>query len=602
MPEHTINRFGTIYPFVEDAAGRRAIGRRVANYEFFNALLRFGTWEHYDIFCFNPRHREATRAEIDSWCLTDFRRSQIRLLLFDDLTACLRDHEYRSFHSGDWGYLFTGLLHLRRRQARRPFPVTAGIHSLHPRDARAWALDLLSAPSAACDAVLCSSDSGRRVMEHLFNEIQREHASDDRELAFRGRMPVPPLGVSDSLVPCFDKPSCRRRFRIPADATVILHLGRFCPVTKMDIRPLLLVFRHLAQASHNPLLHLVLAGATGMEGCGWVEHEVLECGISEQVTVVSDFTPDDKRVIYGAADVFVSLSDNLQETFGLTVLEAAGMGLPVVVSDWNGYRELVRDGVDGFLIPTVGAVEPPCAELAGIQDSATRLLASAQSTAVDIVVLLDRLSRLIRNPGLRAAMGGQARRRVDEHYYWSRLIPRYEALWLELGRTASDHSGPAPDRRPAGRRVFRALSQPASAAEGQGSSRCARLGRRRRWLATALLRDQSPASCRPHRHAARRCRQEHSYCPGNRRGGVPAAPAPGNPLPDPLAGQVRSGPDRTAASSALLGVCSLFARRTRFLHPTRRIPLKSMCTFPYDHPWFKNTTFGAFRRSCRPHT
>ena len=29
-------------------------------------------------------------------------------------------------------------------------------------------------------------------------------------------------------------------------------------------------------------------------------------------------------------------------------------GLPLVVSDWSGYRDLVRDGVDGFLYQLYG--------------------------------------------------------------------------------------------------------------------------------------------------------------------------------------------------------------------------------------------------------
>ena len=38
---------------------------------------------------------------------------------------------------------------------------------------------------------------------------------------------------------------------------------------------------------------------------------------------------------------FLSLVDCLQETFGLTPVEAMASGLPVVVSDWNGYRDTV---------------------------------------------------------------------------------------------------------------------------------------------------------------------------------------------------------------------------------------------------------------------
>ena len=48
----------------------------------------------------------------------------------------------------------------------------------------------------------------------------------------------------------------------------------------------------------------------------------------------------------------MSLSDNFQETFGLTPLEGMASGLPVIVSDWNGYKSTVRNNIDGFKIPT----------------------------------------------------------------------------------------------------------------------------------------------------------------------------------------------------------------------------------------------------------
>ncbi|HRE90473.1 MAG TPA: glycosyltransferase, partial [Myxococcota bacterium] len=68
-----------------------------------------------------------------------------------------------------------------------------------------------------------------------------------------------------------------------------------------------------------------------------------------------------KQACMAAADVFVSLADNVQETFGLSVIEAMAAGLPVVVSDWDGYKDTVRDGEDGFRVtttmPPVGAAD-----------------------------------------------------------------------------------------------------------------------------------------------------------------------------------------------------------------------------------------------------
>ena len=59
----------------------------------------------------------------------------------------------------------------------------------------------------------------------------------------------------------------------------------------------------------------------------------------------------DRPELYNAADVFTSPIDNLQETFGLTPLEAMSCGVPQVVSDWDGYKDTVEDGITGFRIP-----------------------------------------------------------------------------------------------------------------------------------------------------------------------------------------------------------------------------------------------------------
>ena len=43
-------------------------------------------------------------------------------------------------------------------------------------------------------------------------------------------------------------------------------------------------------------------------------------------------------------------------------IEAMAAGLPVVVSDWDGYRFTVRDGIEGFLVPTLGGPPSPVGE------------------------------------------------------------------------------------------------------------------------------------------------------------------------------------------------------------------------------------------------
>lgn len=53
---------------------------------------------------------------------------------------------------------------------------------------------------------------------------------------------------------------------------------------------------------------------------------------------------------YAAADCFVLPS--YREGFPNTVLEAGAMGLPSIVTDINGSREIISDGVNGLIVPT----------------------------------------------------------------------------------------------------------------------------------------------------------------------------------------------------------------------------------------------------------
>ena len=59
-----------------------------------------------------------------------------------------------------------------------------------------------------------------------------------------------------------------------------------------------------------------------------------------------------KQKALSACDLVLSLVDNIQETFGLSIAEAMAAGRPVVASDWDGYRDLIRHGIDGYLVPS----------------------------------------------------------------------------------------------------------------------------------------------------------------------------------------------------------------------------------------------------------
>lgn len=133
----------------------------------------------------------------------------------------------------------------------------------------------------------------------------------------------------------------------------------------------------------------------------------------------------------------VSLSDNIQETFGLTPVEAMAAGLPVVVTDWNGYRETVRDPVDGFRVATRAPAAGMGEHLARVRDAeslSTDLFcwAAAAATSLGQAELVDRFSALIESGDLPRQMGASGQARARTEFDWSRVHQQHQELWAAL--------------------------------------------------------------------------------------------------------------------------------------------------------------------------
>jgi hypothetical protein len=135
----------------------------------------------------------------------------------------------------------------------------------------------------------------------------------------------------------------------------------------------------------------------------------------------------ERRLLLSAADAFVSLSDTTLEAFGLTVVEAMLAGLPVLASAWNGYKETVRHGKDGFLIRTALPEDTrPYNPISSMTDMRAVL---SQSVVIDMQDFQEYCTVLATNKPLRLELGAAARERAEEMYGWRNLVPRYEAQW-----------------------------------------------------------------------------------------------------------------------------------------------------------------------------
>jgi glycosyltransferase involved in cell wall biosynthesis len=320
--------------------------------------------------------------------------------------------------------------------------------------------NLLVAPVRSWDAVICTSrvvrDSVRRVLERQAEYLGARLGAQRFELP---QLPLIPLGVhaADFDIDAAHRAAVRQRLGIDGDDVAFLFFGRLSFHAKAHPQQMFLALERAAQTGRR--VHLVL--------CGWLANAAIDQAFHEaaaqlcpsvRLAVLDGRVASNQLDARAAADVFISLADNVQETFGLTPLEAMAAGLPCIVSDWNGYRDTVRDGVDGYRIPTVMPGAGAGLDLAqryddGVDSYDAYCGHTSQAVAVDGAALRQACVRLAGDAALRRRLGENARQRVREEFDWAVVFGRYRALWRELDerRRADALQGPAlpavvPDR------------------------------------------------------------------------------------------------------------------------------------------------------------
>jgi hypothetical protein len=216
----------------------------------------------------------------------------------------------------------------------------------------------------------------------------------------------------------------------------------------MDLLPLLRAFQRLRHSGVElDEVCLVLAGSPdeGVSLPGTLTN--LAANIGLELIVVR--CPDDvtKKALLHRADVVVSLADNPQETFGLTILEAAAAGKPVIASDYDGYRDLVCHGRTGLLVSTLDSGEVDDVSLmAPLLYDSTYHLWLAQDVAVDVRELAGHL-RVMLQKSVRESMGRAAREHA-QGFDWSEIIKRYLELWDRLAAEPAPQPGQGESRHP----------------------------------------------------------------------------------------------------------------------------------------------------------
>ena len=338
------------------------------------------------------------------------------------------------------------LARLRNRVSPGAFSLFGVTHTLSTDRA----VDAISAmamiPFQPWDALICTSDVARDVV----TDILEQRCDELRSALGATRLPmiqtpIIPLGVDCKKFARSPNgiAAARARLGLAPDEVAFLFAGRLAFHAKANPAEM---YHGLQSVSGDAKVVCIEAGLFPNDG-------IKDAYLKAQQALAPDvrfiYAPGDDPKAYAdawlAADVFVSLSDNVQETFGLTPVEAMAAGLPVVATDWNGYRSNVRHGIDGFLIPTTAAPTQAGDDL----DIAVQLEAMTYdrligllsvSVAIDRRLLTAALTALATNAALRDRMGAEAT------FAWPKVLARYDALGRELSamRAAAGKLPPQP--------------------------------------------------------------------------------------------------------------------------------------------------------------
>jgi phosphatidylinositol alpha-mannosyltransferase len=170
----------------------------------------------------------------------------------------------------------------------------------------------------------------RRVLNHLHVRIAvSEAAAWTGRRFFGGHYRVIPNGVEVPAVPVV---------RVPADRLRIVFVGQ--AVERKGLPILLRAFEALRE---QVPAELTVVGASGEE----IAPMLVDC---EGIRALGKVSEAEKLAALAQADVLCAPSLG-GESFGMVLTEAFAAGVPVVASDIAGYRDVVRDGIDGLLVP-----------------------------------------------------------------------------------------------------------------------------------------------------------------------------------------------------------------------------------------------------------
>ncbi|MBQ7456541.1 MAG: glycosyltransferase family 4 protein [Desulfovibrio sp.] len=420
--------FGTFHEFLEPNV---ILGRTVANEGFIQTLFAMDPFDEYHFFLYDPKNMQKNLPTLD-WPAV--KRQAVHIHPCQHVIQSLGSKDFFCFHFADPLTEQIYLAKIRNTFSKRLFPITSTPHTLSYHHFAQDFLQEIWPGASPRDVILATSQAAIDVIQGYFSQLRANYRIPDTW--HQPDLRLLPLGVNiHKFRPASsqEKIQAREHLGIEQQEVVCLAHGRITVDDKMDLLPLILALHRLQQRENPPRIHLLLSGRIRENDTYPKVLEAQTKAFGIPCTIFDSPSDSELETIYRASDIFLSPSDNIQETFGLTILEAQAMGLPVIASDWDGYRDILRHGECGFLIPTLAPLHTPRLNtIRPILPENIFQLFLAEQTPIDVDALAKAIETLATSPTLRQSMGQKGRAFVCQGYSWEQIIERWLGILDQL--------------------------------------------------------------------------------------------------------------------------------------------------------------------------
>lgn len=199
------------------------------------------------------------------------------------------------------------------------------------------------------------------------------------------------------------KKKARTELNLSNNEFIFLCLQVFYPHRRFE--DAILAFKEIIRNKHNDKnikLYIVGSDRYSKNYASFLNKLIKKESLGEWIVMKTDFLRQEALIDYlSSADVFIL--PNVEQTWGLIVIEAMALQKACIVSDGAGVHEIIRDGINGFIY-----------------------------RAKNIQELSKQMDKLLTNEILRTNIGKRAQEYINNNFSWNKYATNMEKVFLQL--------------------------------------------------------------------------------------------------------------------------------------------------------------------------